>query len=104
MTYVHTFDDMPGLPTNMPIFDPLKYRVDCRDEHGNRIQVETQVTSAALGKIRNLSILEEALEATGELKKRRLGKMDVLVVQTQAVAKAVKKLALQGVSHYRPRG
>lgn len=104
MTYVHAFDDMPGLPTELPIFAPQKYRIECRDAHGAQVMVETMITNAALGRIRDLSVLRNFLDVSGDLTKQRLGKLDVVVVETAAVARAIKELSSRGISHYRPKG
>lgn len=103
MTYVHTFDDMDGLPTLLPIFDKDTYRIDCRDESGILKQIETKITSAALGKIRDLAVLHDALDASGDLFKKRIGTLDVIVVRTGSVGRAVRELASRGVSHYCPK-
>ena len=102
MTYVHTFDDMPGLPSLLPIFNPQKYIVECRDNQGKRIEIETMITSKALGKVRNLSNLHDALQTAGDLCKKRLGKVEIIVVSTSAVGRVVRELASNGISHYHP--
>jgi hypothetical protein len=104
MTYVHAFDDMPGLPSLLPVFVPEKYVIECRDHQGKKIEIETMITSKALGKVRDLSVLHDSLETAGELCKSSLGKVEIIVVSTAAVGRAVRRLASHGISHYNPKG
>jgi aminoglycoside 3-N-acetyltransferase len=104
MTYVHAFDDLPGLPSLLPVFTPEKYVMECRDHQGKKIEIETMITSKALGKVRDLSILHDALETAGDLCKSKLGKLEIIVVSTVSVGRAVRNLASNGMSHYNPKG
>ena len=100
MTFFHYVEEV--LEPDMPVspFTKDEFLLQSRDETGAMLASKTRLFDPALSRRRDLTKLAPVLRQRGAWRQRRLGELDMILLEARDVIGASRQLAAQGVYCY----